>query len=246
MPEAVEPSADENTYSLIRQPNSGRIAAPRARCPDQPDRLLDLPLARDEAMRRWRRSQREGPPRPMNSSLTSSPSRQVTSDTVATGCPGTWAHIDTWELLVAMGLPPAVTVGLPDSTWPCWVVGTMYGRSRAAPRGRRVEPGDPTTATALPPMVTVARGPAAAAPRTAAGRGGLRCAGGRVGHLVDRALALDLVALTRGCAIARPLVDRHGGALIVIWPVASSFIDPPALISTSCWASMTTLPWSRP
>ena len=47
--------------------------------------------------------------------------------------PGTEAHIETWELVVATALPPAVTVGLPDSTLPSCIVGTMDGSDGCRP-----------------------------------------------------------------------------------------------------------------
>ena len=56
-------------------------------------------------------------------------------------------------------------------------------------------PDDPTTATALPPIVTVGSRPSRRGAENGSGEGeGMRGAGRRVRHLVRGALALDLVA----------------------------------------------------
>ena len=65
-------------------------------------------------------------------------------------------HIVTCEAVVAIGLPPAVTVGLPLTTLPAWRFGAKARSDGWRPTwGGVLMPFEPTTATAFPPIVTV-------------------------------------------------------------------------------------------
>ena len=105
---------------------------------------------------------------------------------------------------VAQALPPAVTVGLPDRTWPCWVVGTMYGSDGWRPTwGGVLNPDAPTTATALPPIVTVCSRPWSSGAEKGIGAGeGCGAPDAGLGTWWIAHWPWILSPMTRGCAIA--------------------------------------------
>ncbi len=79
--------------------------------------------------------------------------------TVGTREPGVTQQV-ALDWAVAAGLPPIVTVGLPDTIRPiCWG-GAMYGSDGWRPTwGGVFIPLQPTTAAGLPPIITVATVP---------------------------------------------------------------------------------------
>ena len=79
--------------------------------------------------------------------------------TVGTSCPGVAQHVHD-ALADAAGWPPNMTVGLPDTTRPTCIGGTMYGSDGCSPTwGGVFTPDEPMTAAGLLPMRTVATVP---------------------------------------------------------------------------------------
>ena len=75
--------------------------------------------------------------------------------TVGTSEPGVTQQV-ALDWAVAAGLPPIVTVGLPDTIRPTCMGGAMYGSDACSPTwGGVFIPEQPTTAAGLPPIITV-------------------------------------------------------------------------------------------
>ena len=79
--------------------------------------------------------------------------------TVGTSWPGVTQQV-ALDVAVAAGWPPIVTVGLPETIRPTCIGGAMYGSAGWSPTwGGVFIPEQPTTAAALPPIITVATVP---------------------------------------------------------------------------------------
>jgi len=79
--------------------------------------------------------------------------------TVGTSVPGVAQQV-ALDWAVAAGVPPIVTVALPDTMRPICCGGAMYGSAGWSPTwGGVFIPEQPTTAAGLPPIITVATVP---------------------------------------------------------------------------------------
>src|SRR5262245_33253777 len=119
-------------------------------------------------------------------------------------------HIEHWEVDVAIGLPPAITVGLPLSTSPFCVLGAVKASARPT-WGGVFSPLAPRTATGLPPIVTDDSSPSVRGAANGSGPAG--AVPEALGIMCPGHWPWILSPWTSGCAIGRPLVERHRGAL---------------------------------